>query len=142
MGDFRTYLALRAFIDIVSAFTKSQKPPTLGQLAHTYELTESQASGIIEQLLAAGMIHAVAGGGFVPSKEFSSLTVRDALNALEDQGRKISAAPDDFTRQRIREIFECGRRYTIPELDSLSFAALIRQIDAGEKKIAKKSMPA
>jgi membrane protein len=137
VGDFRTYLSMRIFIDVVTSFTKGRKPPLLSLISGKYELTDSQARGIVGYLSSAGLIHEVAPGGFVPAKEFSSLTVRQVLNILDEQVHKTNTPPDDFTRNRISELFEYGRRHPVPELDNLTFESIVDQIEAGENKHLK-----
>jgi len=101
VGDYRSYIMLRIIIDCVRAFRKKEAPPTIERFCETYELTEQQASGILNWLIHEKFIHHIQDGGkgFVPARDFSSDTVCSVFAAIEDQYRRISVHPQDRTKE-------------------------------------------
>lgn len=130
VGDYRTYLTLRMMIDIASAFMKKQEPPTAQGIAKKYDLTEAQAIGILRWLIKMELIFGVNGkDAFVPSHEFSNKSVKDVLDAIEDQNRKIPSSPRDFTREYVSDLISSLKQCSNRLLNQLTFDKLIKNIE-------------
>lgn len=135
VGDYRTYITFRMVVDCVNAFMKKQPAPTLTWFAQRYELTDLQAQGLLKWLIHEGFLHYVSGkDAYVPTRDFSQVPIRDVLNAIEDQSRKIPSIPDDFTRTTLAAIILNHER-TSQTPDDLTFSQMISHIDSSEKKV-------
>jgi membrane protein len=113
VGDYRSYITLRIIIDCVSSFRKKEPPPTVERFCETYELTEQQASGILNWLIHEKFIHQIQDDdkGFVPARDFSGDTVSTVFSAIEDQYRRITIHPQDATKEYLTKfIGEYGSR--------------------------------
>jgi membrane protein len=108
VGDYRSYITLRIIIDCVRSFRKKEPPPTIERFCETYELTEQQASGILNWLVHEKFIHRIQGNdnGFVPAKDFSDDTVCSVLAAIEDQYRRIPVHPQDNTKEYLKKFID------------------------------------
>jgi membrane protein len=137
VGDYRIYITFRMVVDCVNAFMKKQQAPTLTWFAQRYELTDLQAQGLLKWLTHEGFLHYVSGkDAYVPTRDFSQIPIRDVLNAIEDQSRKIPSMPDDFTRTTLAAIILNHER-TSQTPDNLTFSEMIAHIDCGESKATK-----
>jgi len=135
VGDYRTYITLRIMTDCISAFMKKKPAPTLSYFANLYELTDSQASGLLKWLIHEGFIHNISSkDAYVPTRDFTKTAVKDVIDAIEDQSRKIPSTPDDFTKTCLASLILNHSRNIEP---SLTFAALIEYIDIEGNKAAK-----
>jgi membrane protein len=105
VGDYRSYITMRMIIDCVGAFRKKEPPPTVERFCETYELTEQQASGILNWLVHEKFLHHIQDNdkGFVPARDFSNDTVSSVFSAIEDQYRRIPVHPQDNTKEYLKE---------------------------------------
>lgn len=132
ISDYKTYVTMRIMIDCVAAFMKKQKLPTVRFFSSTYEITDAQAMGIVTWLIHEGLLHAVGApstSGFIPTRDFSQTPVRDVITLIENQGRKISAFPDDAARQRLARIITALPEGSTGAEAHITFAQLINQTD-------------
>jgi YihY family inner membrane protein len=132
VGDYKTYITFRMMFDCVEAFMRKRHPPALAWFSAKYELTDAQASGILNWLIHEGYLHTVGERktGYVPTRDFSSTPVIDVINAIEDQNRRIPKMPDDITRQYVQSMLgaiseQCGML-----MKDLTFGALVARIEA------------
>jgi len=138
VGDYRTYITFRMMVDCINAFMKKKPAPTLSFFATSYELTDSQAQGLLKWLIHEGFLHYVSGkDAYVPTRDFSQTPVLDVLDAIEDQSRKIPSTPDDYTRTCLATIILNHNRNAATNNAMVTFEGLIAHIDAEEKKAAK-----
>ena len=138
IGDYRTYITIRMMLDCVAAFIKKQPPMALVYFTNKYELTESQAQGLLKWLIHEGFLHNVNGkDGYVPTRDFSTTPVKEVIDAIEDQSRKIQTTPDDYTRTFLSSIIKKNEEQNSFSSDSLTFAAMIKYLDTEELKAAK-----
>jgi membrane protein len=129
VGDYRGYITMRIIIDCVGAFRKKEPPPTLERFCETYELTDQQASGILNWLIHEKFIHQIQDGskGFVPARDFSDDTVSSVLSSIEDQFRRISAHPQDYAKEYLTEFMS---RYGARKCEGdITFHELIDMLD-------------
>ncbi len=145
ISDYKTYISLRVMIDVVGAFLGRKKPPTLTHFMTKYEMTETQAAGIVNFLTRAGFIHIVgaSGGGkdsFVPTRDFASVRLRDVVDVIEDENRGVPTTPDDFAKNYVAGLIAGVRDRPASRTDDLTFAKLVAEIDEGEKRFQKMSM--
>ncbi len=105
VGDYRSYITLRIIIDCVRAFRKKEPPPTIERFCETYELTEQQATGILNWLVHEKFVHQIHDGnkGFVPARDFSNDSVGSVFSAIEDQYRRITIHPRDDTKEYLQK---------------------------------------
>jgi membrane protein len=146
IGDCKTYISLRVMADVIKSFTSKKRPPALSYFMKKYEMTETQAQGIIESLVKAGYLHAVNGNGggkegYVPTRDFAQVKVREVLDAIEEENRRVPSTPDDYARNRIAAIIAGVKQRPASPADDLTFAKLIADIEAGEKRFADMNIP-
>jgi YihY family inner membrane protein len=115
VGDYRSYITMRIIIDCVGSFRKKEPPPTIERFCEKYELTDQQASGILNWLIHEKFIHRVQGNdnGFVPARDFSRDTVSSVFSAIEDQYRRIPVHPQDGAKEYLKKFINDygNRRY-------------------------------
>jgi membrane protein len=133
VSDYRTYIALRAMIDIIRAFDRKQPPVTQAELMERYELTDPQASGVLSSLVNAGFIHNVNGkNAYVPASDFMQHPVKAVLDTIEDEGRHVPTTPNDYSRDYFQRLLENIKLCSNPDFDGLTFAKLLTDIDNGD----------
>ncbi|MDR2692841.1 MAG: YihY/virulence factor BrkB family protein [Chitinispirillales bacterium] len=129
VGDYRSYIIMRIIIDCVSSFRKKEAPPTIERFCETYELTDQQASGILNWLIHEKFIHQIQGSGkgFVPARDFSVDTVSSVFSAIEDQYRRIPIHPQDGTKEYLTKFIGDygGRKFE----GDITFYELIDTVD-------------
>jgi hypothetical protein len=132
VGDYKTYITFRMLLDSVAAFSRRRQPPSLDYFCAKYELSESQALGILNWLIHEGFLHTVGGQNarYVPTRDFTQTPIMEALDAIENQNRRIPASPDDAGRAIVAGIVgnlavSCGG-----QLRDLTFERLITDIES------------
>jgi membrane protein len=108
VGDYRTYITMRIIIDCVKAFIKKEPPPAAAYFCETYELTEAQATGILNWLLHENFIYQLHGNPkrFVPARDFSGETVGTVFSAIDGQYHRIPSHPRDATREYLEKFIK------------------------------------
>lgn len=135
VGDYKTYFTFRILLDCVNSFVHKKTPPTVQRLSRKYDLTEQQTSGIVHWLIHENFLHQVGGvEAFVPTHDFSFVSVRDILEAIDNQNRKIPISPDDFTRDYVDKLMKQLGKSDSSQLDALSFGDMLEEIEKGEKR--------
>lgn len=138
VGDYRTYITLRIMLDSVSSFIKKQQPPNLTFFTNKYELTESQAQGLLKWLIHEGFLHNINGkDAYVPARDFSTTPIKEVIDAIEDQSRKVPTTPDDYTRTFVTAVIKKNKEQDTTTGDKLTFAATIAYLDMEEHKAAR-----
>jgi Predicted membrane protein len=139
VGDYRMYFALRIMIDAIASFYYKRPPPTLVQIMKKYEMTETQAQGIIKSLIRNGFLHSIGSkDAYVPTRDFSKTLVVEVVDAIEDEGRKIAVSPDDYGKIFLEKFIEKTKcRNTTDEYGELTFETLVIELDEGEKKFQR-----
>jgi DNA-binding IscR family transcriptional regulator len=139
VGDYRMYFALRIMIDAISSFYFKRPPPSLAQFMKKYEMTETQAQGIIKSLIRSGFLHVVGGKDvYVPTRDFSQTLVVEVVDAIEDEGRKIAVSPDDYAKMFLSKFIAKTRcRNTTDAYGELTFEKLVLELEQGEKKFIR-----
>ncbi|MFP4243297.1 MAG: YihY/virulence factor BrkB family protein [Chitinispirillaceae bacterium] len=133
VGDYRNYITLRMIIDCVRAFIRKQPPPTLHYFCRTYELTQPQAMGILNWLIHEKFLHQVnQSDSFVPARDFSFVPVGVVYAAIENQNRRISESPQDYTREFLSRFIK--KRSELQGDEELTFIELVDILDSGERK--------
>ncbi len=139
IGDFKTYISLRVLVDAVKAFASKKKPPSLEYFMKKYEMTETQARGIVNFLVKSGFLHVVNGSGglresYVPSRDFTQVRVREVLDTIEDENRRIPSTPNDHAKSCVAAVIASVKQRSVAPADDLTFAKLIADIDAGQSR--------
>jgi membrane protein len=130
IGDQSTYISVRMLVDVVAAFIKRQQPPTLAYFIKIYELTDSQALGMLRSLVRAGFLHTLNdNNGYVPTQDLSNTPLREVLGAIEDQHRKIPAFPDDLTRSHLADMLGKMSLSPVPHIEGITLAMFIEKLD-------------
>jgi len=129
-------------IDAVAAFLAHKNPPMLSHFMKKYEMTETQALGIVNSLMRWGFLHSIAGNGngknaYVPTRDFASVHLRDVLDVIEDENRSISTTPDDFTKSYVAGLIAGVRQRPASPTDKLTFEKLVEEIEEGERRFQK-----
>jgi membrane protein len=145
INDYKTYYSLRIMIDAVSSFLSRKKPPTLEQYMKKYEMTEMQATGIVNSLAHAGFLHPVNGNGnnktaYVPTRDFGDIRLREIIDTIEDEYRKVPTTPNDFARNCVTDLIAGVKRRPPSTTDDLTFRELAANIEGGEKRLQKKGL--
>jgi DNA-binding IscR family transcriptional regulator len=102
-----------------------------------YEMTETQAQGIFNSLVKAGFLHVVNGNGgvreaYVPAHDFALVKVREVLDSIEEDNRRVPTTPDDYARNCVAAIIAGVKQRPASPTDDLTFAKLIADIETGE----------
>jgi membrane protein len=138
VGDYRTYITFRIVLDCVYLFSKKLPPPTLTSISKKYELTEFQALGLLKWLTHEGFLHHISSKeAYVPTRDFANTPVREVINAIEDQSRKIPTSPNDFIKTYVASLINKNREQVTLSDDQQTFAAIINQIDIEKQRAAK-----
>ncbi len=133
VNDYKTYFTFRTFLDCVSCFARKIAPPTIEQLGKKFDLTEQQAFGIVNWLVHENFLHQIEGTeAFVPTHDFSTVSVREILEAIDNQNRKIPVAPDDFTRDYVSRLMKQLGKSDSSQLDTLTFGEMLGEVENGE----------
>jgi hypothetical protein len=74
---------------------------------------------------------------YVPSRDFSQVRVREVLDAIEEENRCVPTTPDDWARNSIAAVIAGVKQRPWSPADDLTFAGLIKEIDAGEERLSK-----
>ena len=101
-----------------------------------YELTESQANGILNSLMHIGLLHLISGkDAYVPARDFMKTPVMEVLGVIEDENRKIAVSPDDFAKEYCAKLLASLKKRNDPSgLENVTFETLIFHIDQGDKQ--------
>jgi membrane protein len=140
ISDYKTYFSLRIMIDTVASFIRKKKPPTLAQFMKKYEMTETQARGIVNTLVRAGFLHAVGGNGkesYVPTQDYAGIRLREILDSIEDENRRIPTSPDDFAKNYVAGLVAGVKQRLASQTDELTFEKLVDDIEEGEARSQK-----
>jgi membrane protein len=138
VSDYKTYFTLRIMIDAVSAFAHRKKPPLLPHIMKKYEMTESQARGVINSLIHAGYLNAVNGkDAYSPTRDFMHTSVMEVIGAVEDENRKIPISPNDYTKSYCARLLASIKNRPAPEGEGLTFEYMIDQLNEGEKNFKR-----
>jgi membrane protein len=131
VGDYKTYITFRMMLDCVEAFMRKRHPPGLNYFSTKYELTDAQASGILNWLIHEGFLHTVGDrkAGYVPTRDFSLTPVIDVINAIENQSRRIPNAPDDTGREFVQSMLGTIAEHCSMMMKDLTFENLIGKIE-------------
>jgi membrane protein len=141
VGDYKTYFTFRILLDCIKSFAKRKAPPTIELLSRKYDLTEQQTAGIVKWLVHEKYLHQVGGvEAYVPTQDFSFISVREMLEAIDNQNRKVPIAPDDFTRDYVDSLMKQLGKSDSSQLDALTFSELLDEIESGEKRANRASV--
>ncbi len=142
ISDYKTYISLRIMIDVVGAFLSRKKPPGLAHFMKKYELTETQARGIVDFLVRSGFVHVVSGNGggketYVPTRDFAAVRLRDVLDVIENESRGVPTTPSDFAKSYVAELIAGVRQRSPSRTDDLTFDKIVADVEQGEKRFQK-----
>ena len=138
VGDYRTYLSFRMFSDAVSAFLRKAEPPSLRFYANKYELTEPQASGLLNWLVHAKYLHCVNGkDSYIPTRDFSKQPIAEVLDEIKAQDLRVPATPDDYTREFVASLLNNSHAAPRSPAEQMTFEAMINNLEEGEKRFSK-----
>ena len=143
VGDYKTYITFRILLDCIEAFYRKRHPPALLYFCTKYELSDGQALGILKWLIHEGFLHTVGGRkvAYVPTRDFMQTPIKEALDAIENQNRRIPSNPDDAARDIVSDIITrmsiaCGEHFR-----NITFQQLIESLETGGA-VAKKARKA
>jgi membrane protein len=135
VGDYRTYITFRMMFDCVEAYLRKRHPPSLRHFCLQYELTDSQASGILNWLIHEGFLHKIGDGkpAYVPTRDFSHTPVVAIIDTIENQNRRVSDMPDDDAKPVISSLLENISRQSTSSMKELTFELLIEQMELEQR---------
>lgn len=138
VGDYKTYITFRMFLDCVTAFILKKHPPSLLYFSTKYELTEAQASGILNWLIHENFLHTVGDRkiGYVPTRNFADTPVIEVIDAIENQNRRVPVMPDDTTKEFVRTMLGTISEHCNMMMKELTFEILVKRI--AENTLTKK----
>lgn len=140
VGDYKTYLIFRVFVDAVSAFIQKREPPSLSYYIGKYELTEPQARGLLDWLVHARLLHCIDGKeGYIPTREFAKTQIGDVLEEIKAQDLRIPAMPDDYTREFVASLLNNCQKNARTPAEQITFEAMIQNLEEGEQRFSKVS---
>jgi membrane protein len=136
VGDYKTYITFRMMLDCVEAFFRKRRPPALLYFCTKYELSDMQALGILNWLIHEGFLHTVGGRkvAYVPTRDFTQSPIKEVLDAVENQNRRIPISPDDPTREIVGDIIRNMSAAGGENFGSMTFGQLIQTLESGSKK--------
>ena len=135
ISDYKTYFSLRVMIDVVAAFAMRAVPPTLATIMERYEMTETQARGVLGTLVRAGFMRIISETeAYVPSRDFLSVPVVQILSAIEQEDHNIPVTADDFTARRIGTLLTEFRSQSLSSGTGITFAQVLTEINEGEHR--------
>jgi membrane protein len=138
VGDYKTYLIFRVFVDAVSAFIQKREPPSLSYYIGKYELTEPQARGLLDWLIHAKLLHCTDGKeGYIPARDFAKTPIGDVLEEIKAQDLRIPAMPDDYTREFVASILNNCQKNAQTSAEQITFEAMIQNLEEGEQRFSK-----
>lgn len=115
---------LRAFIDL--ARYGSEGPVSIVSIAQRQDLSERYLEQLMAKLKKAGLVKSIrgAGGGYLPAKDISQISVGDVLRALEGDMELVScAAFHDDEECRMKD--QCVTKYVWKKINE----SMIHTID-------------
>jgi len=130
VGDYKTYITFRMFFDCVTAFILKRHPPSLLYFSTKYELTEAQASGILNWLIHENFLHTVGDRkiGYVPTRNFADTPVIEVIDAIENQNRRVPVMPDDTTKEFVQSMLGTISEHCNMMMKELTFEKLVERI--------------
>lgn len=135
VGDYRTYITFRMMLDCINTFSKHQPPPTLSYFMNRYELTESQALGLLKWLIHEGFLHVINNKeSYIPTRDFSKTSIFEIIEAIENQSRRIPGTPDDYIRTVVTNLIKKNGTPLFQNERDITFESLIAHIDEEEEK--------
>jgi membrane protein len=138
IGDYRTYLTFRIFVDAVGAFIREKDPPALSYYIRKYELTAPQASGLLSWLVNAHLLHSIDGRErYVPTRDFAKMQVGEVLDAIKAQDLRVPASPDDYTREFISSLLNNSQKTSRTPAEQLTLDELIHTLEDGEQRVSR-----
>ena len=138
VGDYKTYLSLRMFLDAVAAFMLEKNPPSLSYYMATYELTEQQAVGLLNGMVHAGYLHSTGDKDhFLPTRDFSATPVFEVLDDIQAQDLHVPPTPADYTREFIASLINNSRKRTGSPEAHITFGEMILNLQQGELQFSK-----
>lgn len=140
VGDYKTYLTFRMFVDAVSAFMHKKEPPTLSYYVHKYELTGPQAQGLLNWLIHAKFLYCTNGReGYIPARDFSKTPIAEVLDAIKAQDLRVPAVPDDYTKEFVSSILSNSQKSAPTPAEQITIEAMVRNLEEGEQRFSKLS---
>ena len=118
------------FFDCVTAFILKKHPPSLLYFSTKYELTEAQASGILNWLIHENFLHTVGDRkiGYVPTRNFAETPVIEVIDAIENQNRRVPVMPDDTTKEFVQSMLGTISEHCNMMMKELTFEKLVERI--------------
>jgi membrane protein len=136
VSDYKTYITFRMMLDCVEAFHRKRHPPALPFFCAKYELSDMQASGILNWLMHEGFLHTVGGKktAYVPTRDFMQTPIAAVLDAIENQNRRIPSYPDDHARDAVADIIAKLSVSGGGDIRGITFARLIDTLESVPRK--------
>jgi membrane protein len=132
VGDYKTYFIFRMFIDAVTAFIRKKEPPDLSRYALKYELTEPQATGLLNWLVRAKFLYCTHHkNGYVPTRDFSGTSIVEVLDEIKAQDLRVPATPADYTREFVASLLNNTQRNAQTPAEQITFGTLIKNLEEG-----------
>jgi membrane protein len=142
IGDYRTYLIFRIFVDAAAAFIREKEPPSLAHYMRKYELTAPQASGLLNWLVHAKLLHCVDGKErYIPTRDFAKTQVGEVLDAIKAQDLRVPATPDDYSRVFVDSLLNNCQKTSRTPAEQLTVEELIATLEEGEQRFSKAAVP-
>ena len=140
VDDYKTYLSFRMFIDAAGAFLYKREPPDLYYFVAKYELTDPQAMGILNWLVHANFLHRTSDrGGYVPTRDFSNVSLLDVLDEIRAQDLHVPPIPDDYTREFVASLLNNSIRGSRSPAEQISMGDMIRNLEESEGRFSNLS---
>ncbi|MDR0308006.1 MAG: YihY family inner membrane protein [Chitinispirillales bacterium] len=128
VGDYGNYITLRMIIDCAGAFIRKETPPDLDYFCNKYELTDAQATGILNWLIHEKFIYQVhKSEQFVPARDFSSISLKSVFSAIIDQQCRVPLNPQDNIKEYLSKFIKEQNSYT--DENDITFSELVELLD-------------
>jgi membrane protein len=136
VGDYKTYITFRMLLDCIEAFYRKRNPHEVFYFCVKYELSDVQALGILNWLVHEGFLHPVGGrkNGYIPTRDFMQTPIKEVIDAIENQSRRIPASPDDVGRGIIADIIGNLALSGGGRIREMTFAQLIERLETASDK--------
>jgi membrane protein len=135
----RQFLAVSCMIEVARAYGTGEPPPTLHELLPGTRAALKAEQEVVGRLVAAGLLHPVAGGGdgdgggedegYVPARDPSLITLEEIVDVFERAG----ATPADLdtgepTSALAREILDRSAAAAADVTGAISLAEAVRRV--------------
>ncbi|MBN1962124.1 MAG: YihY family inner membrane protein [Deltaproteobacteria bacterium] len=126
---YRERVACRTFLEIAYDFFLGNQPTDPDRLAKNLDIPRRLIEAVVANLKIGGFVHEVEGGGLLPAKDISQVSVADIINLMRVGIGVRLAINDDHTQKVLDELLDSLDRDLIHKVGDINFRDLIQSLD-------------